>query len=75
MSRREWALEGGPSRSSAREAGRLYGSAPFYPSREEVDRAASFLNTQRPDLPPVRILVRDDDTPGTPWRLAEEVDR
>lgn len=67
---RQWAMEGGPVHAASREPGRLYGSAPFYDTREEVDRAAGFVNRQRPDLPPVRILVRDSDVPGTPWRLA-----
>ena len=69
----QWAMEGGPARASSRQPGRLYGSAPFYDTREGVDRAAAIINDQRPDLPPVRILVRDNDTVGTPWRLAEGI--
>ena len=69
----QWAIEGGPARPSPRQPGRLYGSAPFYGTREEVETAAAFINGRRPDLPAVRILVRDSDTPGTPWRLAEGI--
>lgn len=68
----QWAMEGAPVRN--REPGRHYGSAPFYDTREDVERAANFINGQRPDLPPVRILVRDSDEPGTPWNLAPCVD-
>jgi len=64
----QWALEGAPIRD--REPGKLYASAPFYDTREEAEDAASSADARRPDLPPTRLLVRDDPTPGTPWRLA-----
>ena len=64
----QWAIEGAPIHSASSVPGRLYASAPFYDNRQDVDHAAEFLNRKRPDLPPVRILVRDSDAPGTPWR-------
>lgn len=66
----QWAMEGGPVRD--REPGRLYASFPVYATRDEVEAAAEYVDRRRPDLPPVRILVRDSDVPGTPWRLADQ---
>ena len=62
----QWAMEGAPVRG--REPGRLYGSAPFYDTREAVEQAAEYVDGRRPDLPPVRILCRPE--PGAPWALA-----
>ncbi len=66
----QWAMEGAPVRG--REPGRLYASFPVYATRDEVEAAADCVNRRRPDLPPVRILVRDSDVPGTSWRLVGE---